>query len=245
MARTQCCTAWRFVGAAGQVVVGLLVGLERAAFQEGHRFVQDAGVAAAQRRSGRWPGQPQVVVGKMGAHAAPGGGMPPVLHIAFAELAGGARSRCSRAAGRARRGPAPWRPATGRGSRRRRRTGSNPLRAHMRQARVWYSSQPLASTLRAGRAFRRCTAPRVWFQNARPARGPARAASLAEAVDQRLRIVGGMPPTPSRKTISRSCPVVQVETTWIAAQGSRPLRRLPDRRVRVRAAGLARCRCGR
>jgi len=45
-------------------------------------------------------------------------------------------------------------------------------------------------------------------------------------------------PTPSLKTISRSCPAARSKLTWIAAQGSSAAPTLPERRVRVIAAGL-------
>ncbi len=83
--------AFRAFGLAGQVVVGLVVRVERVACQIGNMFLQHAGVAAAQHIAAGGQRQPQVIVGTMGAHAAPGGRVPPVLHIAFAELSAGAQ----------------------------------------------------------------------------------------------------------------------------------------------------------
>ena len=73
-------------GPPGQVVVGLVVGVHRPAFEERHRFVEHARVAGREHVTASRERQPQVVVGKVRAHAAAGGRMPPVLDVAFDEL---------------------------------------------------------------------------------------------------------------------------------------------------------------
>ena len=75
-----------FVRAVGQVVEGLHLRLDRAGFQEGHRFVEHAGICHTRDIAAGGVGQPQEIVREMGAHTASSGRMPPVLHIAFAEL---------------------------------------------------------------------------------------------------------------------------------------------------------------
>eukprot|EP00825_Cyclidium_porcatum_P015593 TRINITY_DN18937_c0_g2_i1.p2 TRINITY_DN18937_c0_g2~~TRINITY_DN18937_c0_g2_i1.p2 ORF type:complete len:499 (+),score=45.42 TRINITY_DN18937_c0_g2_i1:295-1791(+) len=79
----------RFAGAPRQVIVGVLLGLDRPGVQIGNRFVQHSGVRQALDVVARHVGQPQVVVGEMGPHPAARGGVPPMLHIALAELARG------------------------------------------------------------------------------------------------------------------------------------------------------------
>ena len=54
----------------------------------------------------------------------------------------------------------------------------------------------------------------------------------------RLRASSASRPTPSLKTISRSCPSASSNGTWMAAQGSKPAPTLPESRARVIAAGL-------
>ena len=65
------------LGAAGQVIVGIVVGAERAALQERNGLIQHAGVAAAQHIAAGGKDQPQVIIGTMGAHAPAGGRMAP------------------------------------------------------------------------------------------------------------------------------------------------------------------------
>jgi hypothetical protein len=78
-----------FVGGAGEVVDGFFVGGEGAGVEEGGGFVEDAGVAGGGDVAGGDVGEPEEVVGDFGADAATDGGVPPVLDVAFAELAGG------------------------------------------------------------------------------------------------------------------------------------------------------------
>ena len=76
-----------------QVVVRLLVRIDRAAFEEGHRLVEHAGVAGRLDVAAQRERQPQVVVGAARAHAAARRRMPPVLHVAFDELAARAQQQ--------------------------------------------------------------------------------------------------------------------------------------------------------
>ena len=117
--------AGRRGGASGQVVVGIVLRADRAAFEKVHGLVQHPGVAAARHVAAHRQRQPEVVVGAMRAHAAAGWRMPPVLDVALLELAARAQQQVLAQPRRARRGPAPSRPAAGRGSRRRRPTGSS------------------------------------------------------------------------------------------------------------------------
>ena len=78
--------ARRFARARGQVVIGVVLGVHRAAVEEVDRLVEHRGIPGAQHVARRSPGQPQVIVRAMRAHAAARGRMPPVLHVAVAEL---------------------------------------------------------------------------------------------------------------------------------------------------------------
>ncbi len=82
--------AGRFGGALRLVVVGLLFRIQLAALQEMHRLVEYARIASRHHIATGRIRQPQIVVGEMGAHALSVGRMPPVLHVALAELAFGA-----------------------------------------------------------------------------------------------------------------------------------------------------------
>ena len=59
-------------GATGQVIVGIIIWIKRATFQESDRFVQHSGVAGAQHIAAGGQGEPQIIVGAMGAHAPTG-----------------------------------------------------------------------------------------------------------------------------------------------------------------------------
>jgi hypothetical protein len=78
--------ARRFTRACGQVVIRVVLGVHRPAFEKGHRLLQHRGIARGEHVARHRPGQPQVVVGAMRAHAAARGRVPPVLHVAFVEL---------------------------------------------------------------------------------------------------------------------------------------------------------------
>ena len=73
-------------GPAGQIVVGVVLRVDRAAFQEGHGFIQHAGVPGARHIAAHRQRQPEVVVRTMRAHAPARGRMPPVLDISLLEL---------------------------------------------------------------------------------------------------------------------------------------------------------------
>ena len=108
-----------------QIVVGVVLGVDRAAFQEVNGLVQHAGVARAQHVTARRQRQPEVVVRAMRAHAAARradatSAGHPLRGTDGSRTAAGARARVQ-----ARRGPAPSRPAADRGSRRRRPIGSS------------------------------------------------------------------------------------------------------------------------
>ena len=75
--------------AVRQIVVGFLLRLDRPAFEKWNLFVEHAGVRDAGDVAAGGVGQPEIVVGKMRAHAAAGRRMPPMLHVAFAELVRG------------------------------------------------------------------------------------------------------------------------------------------------------------
>ena len=77
------------LGAIRQLVVRLLLRLDRAALQEADRLVEHARVGEAPDVTAGGERQPQIVVGRMGAHAAPARRMPPVLHVPFDVLARG------------------------------------------------------------------------------------------------------------------------------------------------------------
>ena len=78
-----------FPRALRQIVVGFLVGIHRTAFEERRALIEHAGVAGRLHIPAGRVGQPEKIVGAMRAHAAATGRMPPVLHVAFAELAAG------------------------------------------------------------------------------------------------------------------------------------------------------------
>ena len=73
----------------GQVVVGFLVRLDLAAFDERNPFVEHTRVADLLdvAAGGQW--QPQEVIGDMSAHAASDRRMPPMLNVSFDKLMGG------------------------------------------------------------------------------------------------------------------------------------------------------------
>ena len=76
------------VGANRHVVVGILIGVDRPTFQKAHGLVEDSGIAGGIHVAAHCQGQPEIIVRTVGANAATLGRMPPVLHVAFAELAG-------------------------------------------------------------------------------------------------------------------------------------------------------------
>ena len=79
----------RQFGAVREVVVSLFLPLDRTGLEEGNHLVEHPGVGDARNVAAGDVGQPEEVVGEMGPHAAPRRRMPPMLHVAFAELMGG------------------------------------------------------------------------------------------------------------------------------------------------------------
>ena len=72
------------------VVVGLLFRIEQTPFEKRDRFVEDAGIAGRQHIATGGIGEPQIVIGEMGAHPLSARRVPPVLHVALRELPRGA-----------------------------------------------------------------------------------------------------------------------------------------------------------
>ena len=77
------------VGDRWEVVDFRLAGLERRRFEERHDFVQHRCIAGPPDIDGDGIREPQPIVGASRPCAAPARRMPPVLHVAFNELAGG------------------------------------------------------------------------------------------------------------------------------------------------------------
>src|SRR5437868_824593 len=75
-----------FLGAIWQIVIRFLFRHNRTGIEERHLFIQHAGVRGAGNIAAGNVGQPEIVVGKMGAHAATHWRMPPMLDIAFTKL---------------------------------------------------------------------------------------------------------------------------------------------------------------
>jgi hypothetical protein len=76
-----------FRGPRGQVVVRVLAGVQQPTLEEWNELIEDGGVTRNKDVAGRREGQPQVVIRALRAHAASAGRMPPVLDVAFDELA--------------------------------------------------------------------------------------------------------------------------------------------------------------
>ena len=76
----------RFLGAIRQIVIRFLFRHDRPGVEKRNLFIEHAGIRDAGDVAAGDVGQPEIVVGKMRAHAAARRRMPPMLHIAFAEL---------------------------------------------------------------------------------------------------------------------------------------------------------------
>ena len=111
----------RFLGAIRQIVIGFLFRHNRTGFEKGNLFIEHARVRDAGNVAAGDVGQPEIVIGKMCAHAAARRRVPPMLDIAFAKLMRGGAREDARGSGPARRGPAPSHPAIDRGIHRLRR----------------------------------------------------------------------------------------------------------------------------
>ena len=76
-------------GDRGLEVRLVLFRCEDGPFEEGDDLVKHGGIARRLEVLGDGVGQPDRVIGDPGAHSPAGRGMPPVLHVAFHELAAG------------------------------------------------------------------------------------------------------------------------------------------------------------
>src|SRR5258708_37238733 len=61
--------------------------------QEACQFIQYAGISRMQHIPAGHERQPEIVVGATGAYPSPCRGMPPMLHVSFPELTGGAEQK--------------------------------------------------------------------------------------------------------------------------------------------------------
>ena len=94
MARTQC--SYRLAvssDAVGKIVIGILVGFDRAAFEEVDRSSSTPVSPVLENVAARRQGQPEVIVGTVRAHAAARRRMPPMLDISLRKLAGRAEEQ--------------------------------------------------------------------------------------------------------------------------------------------------------
>src|SRR5262245_43374278 len=73
----------------GNAVILILLGVERRCFQESHWLIEDGVIAGNGDVVMDRVRKPEVVVGKTRAHPGAAGGVPPVLHVASAELPAG------------------------------------------------------------------------------------------------------------------------------------------------------------
>src|SRR5678810_587856 len=76
----------RCFGAMGQVIVRFLFRLKGTAFEKLNRLIEHTGVGNARDVAAGGVRQPEIVIREMSADAPACRGVPPVLHIAFAEL---------------------------------------------------------------------------------------------------------------------------------------------------------------
>ncbi len=83
---TMLVQAGRLARPARKIIVRVVLGIERAAFEEMNRLIQHPGVAGRQYIAARRQWQPKVIIRTMRAHAPARGGMPPMLDISLQEL---------------------------------------------------------------------------------------------------------------------------------------------------------------
>ena len=189
-------------------------------------------VAAGRQR------QPEVIVGAVRAHAAARGRMPPVLHVAFPELA--RRAEQQMLAQKARLGVDQRHRvlqliAEAEGAARLVVSAARPEAARQRLV-----EQPAVGQHVEGRVGRfhlhgaERVVPVLPDRFERRARRGGSAEATRPGCWRRRRLA----PAPSVKTISRSCPSASSNGTWIAAQGSRAAPTLPESRARAMAAGF-------
>ena len=79
-------TGWPLLGTAGEIIIRVLLGRDRTAFEEVKGFIQHAGVRGGQHVAACRQRQPEVIIRTVRAHAPARGRMPPVLDIALKEL---------------------------------------------------------------------------------------------------------------------------------------------------------------
>jgi len=121
-------------------------------------------------------------------------------------------------------------------------TAPRPIAGH---ASVWYTSQPLARTLRDGSGVSTWTAPSVASSTATPLQQPCRAAGRAPKAAHEISgvIAAASDSEPEDDLALLAVRKFEGNLDRGTRIQSRPT--LPERRARVRAAGLASCRYAR
>ena len=201
----------RFLGAIRQIVIGFLLRLDRPGFEEGNLFVEHAGVGDARDVAAGDVRQPEIVVGKMRAHAAAGRRMPPMLHVAFAELMRGGAQQMLAGEGRLgmhQRHHVLQLVAESVGA-----AGLIKSRPAPEPAAQGLIQQPAVRHHIHGGIGRFHIAPRRGCDS-NIAQTPSSATRLASARRKRwIRFCTSpmLRPTPRRKLVSRSCPSRQIE----------------------------------
>src|SRR6266513_586510 len=85
-ARAMLIERGRFLGAIWQIVIRFLFRHNRTRVEKGNLLVEHASIGGAGNVAACNVRQPEIIVGKMGTHAAAHRRMPPMLYIAFAKL---------------------------------------------------------------------------------------------------------------------------------------------------------------
>ena len=186
-----------FLGTARQIVVRVLAGIDRAAFEKVDRFAQDIACRRWWQHSARSPAAARAdrrssACGRRGPKADATSAERRLRRTAGSRTAAGAREGAAAPCGRA-----PWRPATDRGTRKRRRTGSS---------RCGPTAGTPESGTRASRSPARSTPDRAW----RPARRRAFAASSSVTSSSALR--------------AAAAPGKRCSSVFASASVARPLR---------------------
>ena len=109
---------------SGQIVIRVFIRRLQDGLREADGLVEHSRVPGDEDIAAVGERQPEVIVGTASPHASARWRMPPMLNISFRELTGRAQEQVLAHEAAARRGRAPSRPATDRGSRRRRPTDS-------------------------------------------------------------------------------------------------------------------------
>ena len=92
----------RFLGAIRQIVIRFLFRHNRTRVEKGNLLVEHASIGGTGNVAACNVRQPEIVVRKMGAHAAAHWRVPPMLHIAFAKLMRGGAEKMLADQGRLR-----------------------------------------------------------------------------------------------------------------------------------------------